>query len=254
MDFKYWFKVLRSTAGSTTRGWQGLVGGKAKNLPKKRLKLYEFEACPYCRLVREVFTELGLDADIYPCPKGGERFRQEAIAIGGKAQFPLLIDPNTGAELYESQAIINYLFTQYGGRAVPWRFRLSPIQHFSSLISSGVIGLDGMYAKPSIMPAQPLVLYGFEASPFSRLVRERLCELEIPYTLINLGKEQLADMGAFGVHAALGEYSPVSGGKREVFMQKTHRVMFPYLEDPNTGDAMFESAEILAYLDRTYAA
>lgn len=28
----------------------------------------------------------------------------------------------------------------------------------------------------------------------------------------------------------------------------------PYLEDPNTGVAMFESAEIVEYLKQTYAA
>jgi glutathione S-transferase len=27
----------------------------------------------------------------------------------------------------------------------------------------------------------------------------------------------------------------------------------PYLIDPNTGQAMFESADIVAYLERTYA-
>jgi glutathione S-transferase len=27
----------------------------------------------------------------------------------------------------------------------------------------------------------------------------------------------------------------------------------PYLVDPNTGRAMFESADIVAYLERTYA-
>jgi glutathione S-transferase len=29
--------------------------------------------------------------------------------------------------------------------------------------------------------------------------------------------------------------------------------MVPYLVDPNTGEALFESADIVAYLDRTYA-
>ncbi len=33
---------------------------------------------------------------------GGER--------GGKAQFPYLVDPNTGVEMYESLDIIDYLF------------------------------------------------------------------------------------------------------------------------------------------------
>ena len=30
--------------------------------------------------------------------------------------------------------------------------------------------------------------------------------------------------------------------------------MLPYLVDPNTGAAMFESADIVAYLNRTYGA
>ncbi len=30
-------------------------------------------------------------------------------------------------------------------------------------------------------------------------------------------------------------------------------MMVPYLVDPNTGTEMFESADIVAYLDRTYA-
>ena len=30
-------------------------------------------------------------------------------------------------------------------------------------------------------------------------------------------------------------------------------VQVPYLEDPNTGAAMFESAHIVEYLERTYA-
>lgn len=30
--------------------------------------------------------------------------------------------------------------------------------------------------------------------------------------------------------------------------------MVPYLVDPNTGKAMFESADVVAYLDATYGA
>ena len=33
---------------------------------------------------------------IYPCPKGGTRFRPEIRRRGGKEQFPYLVDPNTG--------------------------------------------------------------------------------------------------------------------------------------------------------------
>ena len=42
------------------------------------------------RLVREALTELDLDAMIYPCPKGGKRFRPLATDLGGKTRFPLL--------------------------------------------------------------------------------------------------------------------------------------------------------------------
>ena len=40
---------------------------------------------------------------------------------------------------------------------------------------------------------------------------------------------------------------------REAFVKRSGRMMVPYLVDPNTGTEMFESADIVAYLDRTYA-
>ncbi|MFN7504645.1 MAG: glutathione S-transferase N-terminal domain-containing protein [Limnobacter sp.] len=44
----------------------------------------------------------------------------------------------------------------------------------------------------------------------------------------------------------------MKGGKREKFMAKTNKMMVPYLEDPNTGKAMFESKAIVEYLLETY--
>ena len=82
--------------------------------PKQRLELYEFEACPYCRKVREALSALDLEAMIYPCPKEGPRFRPEVIRRGGKAQFPYLVDPNTKKALYESNDIVTYLFSLKG--------------------------------------------------------------------------------------------------------------------------------------------
>ena len=89
------------------------VGALGKR-PKQRLELYEFEACPYCRKVREALSMLDLDAMVYPCPKGGPRFRQEAIERGGKAQFPYLVDPNTGASCTSRTTSSRYLFAEYG--------------------------------------------------------------------------------------------------------------------------------------------
>lgn len=252
MNKRHWIKIARATLASTARGWQGLFVGKRANQPEKALKLYEFEGCPYCRLVREVLTELGLDVEVYPCPKGGTRFRQEVLAIGGKAQFPFLVDPNQNVQLYESADIIKYLYATYADSNTPLKHRLGPLQWLSSMGNTLIGGLDGMHARPSLIPEKLLVLYSFEASPFCRPVRETLCELQLPYKLINLGKEQWADMGAMGVHASLGEYQPVAGGKRAAFMDKTNKVMLPYLEDPNTGKAMFESQVIIDYLEQTY--
>lgn len=37
--------------------------------PELPLELYEFEACPFCRKVREAITMLDLNCYVYPCPK-----------------------------------------------------------------------------------------------------------------------------------------------------------------------------------------
>lgn len=34
--------------------------------------------------------------------------------MSGKGQFPFLVDPNTGKQMLESDAIISYLFNEYG--------------------------------------------------------------------------------------------------------------------------------------------
>ena len=108
--------LFTSTLASSLRGWQGIRSRPAPVRPAKTLQLYDIENCPYCRLVREALTELDLDAEIYPCPKQGERFRPEVVERGGKAQFPYLVDPNTGVEMYESLDIVEYLFDTYGQR------------------------------------------------------------------------------------------------------------------------------------------
>ena len=38
----------------------------------------------------------------------------QAKAMSGKAQFPFLVDPNTGKQMLESDAIISYLWNEYG--------------------------------------------------------------------------------------------------------------------------------------------
>ena len=64
--------MLMLAAWGTVRGWRGTAAFAPQNRrPEKLLKLYDIEASPYCRLVREVLTELDLDVLVLPCPAGG---------------------------------------------------------------------------------------------------------------------------------------------------------------------------------------
>lgn len=245
--------LLSSLLASSARGWRGSVAKPAARQPEKPLELYEFEGCPFCRLVREALTELDIDALIKPCPKGGTRFRPEAERLGGKAQFPFLVDPNTGKQLYESGDIIDYLYSQYGGRKAPGRLLGGLPGMLGSNVTTALRGMRGMRSREAVQPGQPLELYSFESSPYSRPVRERLCELEIPYLLRSFGKATGPDMGPPWVRTKFFPDTPVQGRNRKAMMDETGRMQVPYLKDPNTGEAMYESADILSYLQTTYA-
>jgi len=75
--------------------------------PEKPIVIYEFEACPFCRRVRELVTYLDLEVEIRPCPKGSIRHRNEVADLGGKQLFPFMKDPNTGTSLYGTSALSN---------------------------------------------------------------------------------------------------------------------------------------------------
>ena len=46
---------------------------------------------------------------VYPCPRGGTRWRPKVTELGGKRRFPFLVDPNTGRKMHESGDIVAYL-------------------------------------------------------------------------------------------------------------------------------------------------
>ncbi len=246
--------ILNSTLASTVRLWRGTDGRPAAHQPAELLRLYDIESCPYCRLVREALTELDLDAMILPCPRDGQRFRADVVAAGGKAQFPYLEDPNTGAALYESADIVAYLFEEYGRRpAPPALLRLVSLP--GSIAGSALRAVSASRARPTGRPpAEPLELYSFESSPFARPVRELLCALEIPYRLRNTGKAMWQDYGPPQLRAALFPDLPVAGRNRLELLERAGRVQVPFLIDPNTGVERFESQEICNYLRETYTA
>src|SRR6185369_5113544 len=115
-----------------------------------------------------------------PCPKNGIVHRPHAIKLGGKAQFPYLVDPNTNTRLYESDDIVAYLYRTYGGRE-PGMLLSGPLATATSMLASAFRPTGGTQAHASRQPAKPLELWSFEASPFCRIAREALCELELPY-------------------------------------------------------------------------
>ncbi len=253
-SLKHRIDIASSTLATALRPGIGISAQPAAVKPEKLLELYEFEGCPFCRLVREALTELDLDAMIHPCPKRGERFRPRAIELGGKAQFPLLVDPNTGVTMYESLDIIAYLFATYGKRPVPLKWRVGALQKIGSAMIGVVRGTQGMRARSSTRPAEALELYSFESSPFARPVRDLLCELELPYVLRSAGRTRFADWVPPPVRDALNLQAEPDLANRKALLARAGRVSIPYLVDPNTGIEMAESDAIIRYLTQTYAA
>lgn len=252
-SLKYRVNLASSTFATALRTGVGVTARPAAAKPEKLLELYEFEGCPYCRLVREALTELDLDAMIYPCPKGGKRFRPQVIKMGGKAQFPFLVDPNTGRQLYESLDIIAYLYETYARRPLPLKWRAGALQKLSSSVTGIARGMAGIRATPSHLPAQPLQLYSFESSPFARPVRDLLCELEIPYILRSAGRTRISDWVPPVIRDSLNLHTDPDLENRKTLLERAGRVSIPYLVDPNTGEEMAESEEIIQYLTATYA-
>ncbi|MEM7002217.1 MAG: glutathione S-transferase N-terminal domain-containing protein [Pseudomonadota bacterium] len=248
----YTFNILSSLAATALRTGAGIATSGAIKQPAELLELYEFEGCPHCRLVREVLTELDLDALIKPCPKAGERFRPEVERRGGKAQFPYLIDPNTGTEMYESADIISYLYQTYGSGTVPLRWRAMELQRLGSVLASMPRLGAGVRVRASVAPAKPLELFSFESSPFARPVRDLLCELEIPYILRSMGRASLEDWLPPGIR---GSHDHYDGGtrNRQFLQQRAGHVAVPYLIDSNTDTEMADSSAILEYLKKHYA-
>lgn len=196
------------------------------------LIIYEFEACPFCRKVREAVSILSLTVTYRPCPQNGRLYRPEVKSkYGEKSTFPFMIDENTGVEMFESDNIIGYLFKTYGNGVVPGTLSSSPLVPLTAGL--GLLPRLGKGAsyKVSNPPTEPVVLWSSEGSPFCKLVREELCSLEIHHTQIS---------------------SPRGSPNRQRMFEETGCFQIPYIQDPNTGVALFESEAIMEYLQKQY--
>ncbi|KAL5760120.1 hypothetical protein ACOSQ2_018958 [Xanthoceras sorbifolium] len=111
-------------SGCILTGFKVKETSKLGPRPEKPIEIYEFESCPFCRKVREIVSVLDLDVLYYPCPRNGPNFRPKVAQMGGKQQFPYMVDPNTGVSMYESDEIIKYLVGKYGDGSVPFMLSL----------------------------------------------------------------------------------------------------------------------------------
>ena len=217
------------------RGISPRVTADARAEPKHLLELYDFEGCPYCRKAREVLCELDLDYLAHPVAHGSPR-RQQLLKLGGKVQVPYLIDPNSGTHLYESDDIIDYLNETYGaGTRAGWRVPLpSFVDNINSAVVSAVRLARGTRCR-SVAGAgiKPLTLYNMEGSPYCRKVRETLSELDLEHIVRNV---------------------PKGSPKRAELEKRGGKVQVPYLIDPNSKVEMYESDDIVAYLEKQYGA
>jgi glutathione S-transferase len=226
-----WLNDAHSWSASVLRGGRGLVAQSGARQPARMLEIYEFEGCPFCRKVRDVMSELDLEYVARTSARGSAK-RDAIMARGCKHQFPYLVDPNTGSEMYESEDIIDYLCKTYGeGRAVLARV-LSPVNTVSAALASAARPRGSrVRARRDVQPEQLLELYNFEASPYCRKVREVLNELDLDYVVHNVAKRS---------------------ARRPQLVARGGKMMVPYLIDPNTKREMYESDDIIAYLDSTY--
>ena len=192
--------------------------------------LYDFEACPYCRKVREAISMLDLVVDLKPCPEGGSRYRPALAKLAPRVRVPTLVDPGAAKEtrvLQESEAIVRHLFARYGSGAPPARARLGVVGTWTSGLASAARLQRGKWARPSRWTTTSYELFSFEASGESRRVREVMTELEVPYRLVSC---------AHG-----------SARRREI-------IEVPTLRDTGRGLELVGARAILAHLEREHAA
>eukprot|EP01033_Poteriospumella_lacustris_P003796 gene3796-2689_t len=180
---------------------------------------------------------LDLTVEYRPCP-GARQGWSDYMTRGtrGKRTVPYLVDPNANIGMFESDDIIKYLFNTYGPgeEYIPWTLK-GRLAVDTAAISSAIRGNAGsrllQNVRKDIHSMKPVTLWGFEGCPFVRTVREMLSSLGLQHVMI---------------HCARGS------ANRDKLYEKTGRFQVPYLEDPNTGVEMFESAEIVRYLLTTY--
>ena len=212
--------------------------------PNQPLILYEYDASPYCKRVREFCNLLDLTVEYRPCPGARQgAFSQELLQKTGRQTVPYLVDPNTKTEMFESSDIIEYLLQTYGptdpnsyDRKALWPITWEPFCVATSTVAALLRDMPGRQRQANARPDNermlPLELWGYECSPFVRPVREKLGALCLPHRLVSCSRG--------------------SSNRDKLVARTGASFQVPFLVDPNTGIEMFESAEIVEYLESVY--
>ncbi|OIP44634.1 MAG: hypothetical protein AUK47_00680 [Deltaproteobacteria bacterium CG2_30_63_29] len=148
--------------------------------PPSPLHLYAYDACPYCRRVRQAFESMGLTYLSVPCARGAKG-RAAVLRAGGKAQFPFFADTATETAFYESADIVDYVREHYGLEE-PGRW------HKAAAFLSG-FGRSQRVAPPELqVPENTPVVFIQEAGDEFRRVRRLLEDLDLMHWVRTTGE------------------------------------------------------------------
>lgn len=204
------------------------------------LYLYEYEGCPFCSRVREALLTRGRDAVIFPCPPGGRRFRPQAEAVGGRQQFPLLVDDADDTVLYESRDIIAHLDT---GDGAPDGVAYAAGE-LGLTAGARVRELHGMQVADNQGRRPPewlFELYNDARDAHAGAIRGFLAALELPYVMRSPTALATAPAPAEWIRAAVPQGVDLTD------------LPSPTLIDPNNETAWFTSAAVADHLKTRYA-
>ena len=222
------------------RGSQVTPAARGQDVPRpdKPLILYSYDGNQFCRLVREVLTELDIVYELKSAGKQSPRRQELAEITGGSSQCPYLIDPNTGVSMPESADIVEYLYKTYAKYTPPNEILLFLSENFMPLLKpifqllaplqAGSSREETLQYQEDLEVAQaeivvetmssPVVVYTYKLSPFCSEATLLLDRLGVEYKEISLGQEWIP-----------GLITPEGALKRAALLDMTGQSSLPHI-------------------------
>jgi len=202
---------------SRLTAWAGAFRSPQARDDEPALTLYDRERDPGCRRVRQALSELDLPCLIVPC-KRGDAF-----------DAPLLVDATAEDEVQGADEIVSALYDRYADRDAPDTVGLLAIAALNHVVDA--LRPPRRRQAATVRPMQPLELWGFEACPGTRRVRESLHDLGLAFVSLPVpyGSPRRAEL-----HRMMGSTST------------------PVLCDPGGACYQQDADEIIAYVRDRY--